>query len=412
MGIELDQYRQNIGTFYSSGNIIRKSSKSMKMKQSAFKPPGQQSFLYIFIVSILCITSAYYSQYLSYKATTHKLPTTYSRDNFTLKWGTTGLSNNKLQCIINGNRRTIGYKFAVWNCERGLLGGKGPTSKLQDIKLFIQKKKPHVFGIIESDIYSPKSTNRRINRFTTAEVKSYLNIDGYTLELPDTWDTHGQARLLAYVSNDIKYNRKILVNSHTDLPSITLEVGLGRATKSIVNYYYREWTSGVSGDSSTPGQQDRLGRHISQWEESLSQDRDFVSLGDANLCAMSWNKPDFKHKNLANQVGSFLLDNSCHQLVNNYTRVQSYADTVQRSCLDHVTTNVPGKCSVPEISAGGSSDHMAVLITKFSREVKNQPKTIKKRNYKISSLPIFCKKYLIMLLVEPLKMYLKQMIQA
>ena len=68
----------------------------------------------------------------------------------------------------------------------GFWGGKGPTSKLQDIKLFIQKKKPHVFGIIESDIYSPKSTNRRINRFTTAEVKSYLNIDGYTLELPDT----------------------------------------------------------------------------------------------------------------------------------------------------------------------------------------------------------------------------------
>ena len=52
------------------------------------------------------------------------------------------------------------------------------------------------------------------------------------------------------------------------------------------------------------------------------------------------------------------------------------------SCLDHVTTNVPEKCSVPEIFTSGSSDHLPVMVTKFSREVKSQPKTIKKRNYK------------------------------
>ena len=34
------------------------------------------------------------------------------------------------------------------------------------------------------------------------------------------------------------------------------------------------------------------------------------------------------------------------------------------------------------MSAGGDSDHMAIVVTKFRREVKVMPKTVKKRNYK------------------------------
>ena len=93
------------------------------------------------------------------------------------KWGTLGLSNNKLLKMINGNRRSLGYKLAVWNCERGLLGLDGASEKLQDIKQFIERKKPHVFGIIETDIFSPKSEKNRISKFDTAAVRSHLNID-------------------------------------------------------------------------------------------------------------------------------------------------------------------------------------------------------------------------------------------
>ena len=219
-------------------------------------------------------------------------------------------------------------------------------------------------------------------KYDNAAVKSHLSVPGYSLEFPRTWDTHGQARLLVYISNEIKYTRKESPQHHDDLPNITLEVGLGRARKTILNYYYREWTGGVSGDSSVVGQQQRLEKHISHWKELLGQGKDFISLGDANLCALSWNNPDYRHKTLASQVQTFCLEESCYQLVRGFTRIQSYGDTVQQGCLDHVTTNVPDKCSNPEISAGGASDHMAVMITKYSRDISNQPKTIKKRNYK------------------------------
>ena len=52
------------------------------------------------------------------------------------------------------------------------------------------------------------------------------------------------------------------------------------------------------------------------------------------------------------------------------------------SCLDHVTTNVPEKCSIPEVLLTQSSDHMPILVTKYSREPRIQPQTIKKRLYK------------------------------
>ena len=77
-----------------------------------------------------------------------------------------------------------------------------------------------------------------------------------------------------------------------------------------------------------------------------------------------------------------MLSESCSQLVNKYTRVQSVAGVLQRSCIDHVTTNVPEKCGVPEVLSAGTSDHLPVIVTKFSREPRTQPKTIKKRNYK------------------------------
>ena len=36
-------------------------------------------------------------------------------------WAQSGLSVNKTQKIINGNRRAVGYRLALWNCGRGLI---------------------------------------------------------------------------------------------------------------------------------------------------------------------------------------------------------------------------------------------------------------------------------------------------
>ena len=130
-------------------------------------------------------------------------------------------------------------------------------------------------------------------------------------------------------------------------------------------------------------------QHINQWREIADSGRNFVILGDANLCALSWNDPNFTHKELAEVVNNFLLEESCFQLVNKATRVQTVGGQLKKSCLDHITTNVPERCSIPDVFNEGSSDHLPVMVTKFSRELRTQQKTIKKRNYKNFSITSF-----------------------
>ena len=137
----------------------------------------------------------------------------------------------------------------------------------------------------------------------------------------------------------------------------------------------------MTGDSTNIGQLNRLDRLVHVWQNLAAENRDIVLLGDANLCALSWLDPDYRHKDLAKTVTDFLAAESWHQLVKEYTRCQKFNNSIHRSCLDHAITNVPDKCSAPVIQGGGSSDHMTVSVTKFSREVRNQPRTIKKRSY-------------------------------
>ena len=55
---------------------------------------------------------------------------------------------------------------------------------------------------------------------------------------------------------------------------------------------------------------------------------------------------------------------------------------ISRSCIDHCYTNVPDKVTVPELVAVGSSDHLGIVIKKFTRAPKIKPKIIQKRCYK------------------------------
>ena len=148
-------------------------------------------------------------------------------------------------------------------------------------------------------------------------------MDGYNIEFPNSWENYGQARLICYVSEEIKYSRRILNENFDHLPTITLDIGLGKAAKTVAHFYYREWKNGVTGESNNSSQLNHMKQHIRQWREIANSGRNFVALGDANLCSLSWNDPNFRHKELADEVQNFLLGESCFQLVNKATRIQT-----------------------------------------------------------------------------------------
>ena len=162
------------------------------------------------------------------------------------------MNTNKLQHSLYGNGRKA-YDIISWNCRKGLIQESDEdTSTFVDIKNIIQTRKPHIFGIIEADIYGHNSTNpNRRTRFSTADIKHKLQIDGYQIELPASWEEHGVARVLVYVSDQVRAVRQVLPQADSDLPSITLNIGLGREKKTTVNIFYREFTGGVSRENSS-----------------------------------------------------------------------------------------------------------------------------------------------------------------
>ena len=146
MGISVETYRIRIGHF--------EANKVKKMKCNKFSVGKiKQSTIFIFSIIILQLCSSCH-QPQSGPAKTKSVSklitqgTDLGRGEIACYlWAQTGLSTNKLQKMINGNRRAVGYKLAVWNCGRGLIQ-EGFSVKLNEVKHFLRNKRPHCLGII------------------------------------------------------------------------------------------------------------------------------------------------------------------------------------------------------------------------------------------------------------------------
>ena len=110
--------------------------------------------------------------------------------------------------------------------------------------------------------------------------------------------------------------------------------------------------------------------------------KDFLALGDMNLCALKWDNQNYEYKDLANKLKDFMNEEDCFQAVNDYTRIRLVGDSIQRSCLDHVIANCATKVSKPVLLGVGKSDHLGVSVTKSSKEVRTFARTMRKRIYK------------------------------
>ena len=393
-------YRNRIGKFDLSG---RNSQYKISRKYDERKRSGRFSYLIKLVLMILMISSpstlneTEKSKPLSWKLSPHftscqNTPThsglaqpalVNPSSACTLNWSHSNKPNNKLGHALFGNRR-LGYKIGFWNCRKKLISNtEFDTNKLTDIKAFFSKHNPHIFGIIESNIYGINSSLAQFKKFSTDEVQDKLHIEGYHIILPATWSSHGQARILAYVRDDVRAKIVSEDIANSDLPSISLEVGLGREKKTIVNLFYREWKGGITKLNTQASQIERLQRQMHHWKSLANTNKDVVIMGDANLCALAWDDPDYDKKNLSEIIQDFLLEESFFQLVKGYTRSEVVrGGNVSTSCLDHVYSNTPHKCDTPVPMAAGDSDHLAIIFTKYSKDLKTKPQTIKKRNYK------------------------------
>ena len=122
------------------------------------------------------------------------------------------------------------------------------------------------------------------NPASTIDILDQLKIDGYDIKLPESWQAHSQARILVYIKQGLKVKWKKLDVNDRDLPSISCEIGTGKERNTSVNFFYKEWKSGVSGLDDKAAQLDRLTRQINHWKTLFSGGSNVVIMGDANTC--------------------------------------------------------------------------------------------------------------------------------
>ena len=194
----------------------------------------------------------------------------------------------------------------MWNCRRGLVDAENkPSTKMVEVRNFMENEKLHLCCLVEADLHGPTSRYRRRHPLSTKDIENNLGIPGYKVLLPKSWEVHGQARVLLYAKDELQVKIRDLEKQNSDLQNITCEISLGREKKTVVSYFYRDFTGGVSGLRDLAAQVKRWTRQTRLWKNISKGNKDVLCLGDANLCAERWNEENFKDKELAEITHNF-----------------------------------------------------------------------------------------------------------
>ena len=364
--VELDLYRARIGLFQSCNKKFNKM-----MTISSVLIASYVSY-YIFLEysawpSKGCLSGSY--RYVQ-KFITNEIWC------FGVSWQYMSATNS-LCHAIHGNRRNANYKYCAWNCDKGFIG----ENKIDDLKFTIQKYSPHIIGVSEVNIVRNEANKSESNTIlSTAQVLEKFAIQNYKIFLPDSWTLFDKARVIVYAREDINVKQIKLDQFSTHLQCVNLEIGFGKSKKHFYSFFYREWTACVPQQSSS--QKDDLQLLLDNWRNNSTNNRDLITMGDMNLCAKKMDTQGFQYSDLASLIKDFEMEENCTQLVHDYTRLRLVNNELQRSCLDHVYVNCVSKMSAPDIVPIGRSDHMGLIISKASKEMRSYPRTTLKRVYK------------------------------
>ena len=141
------------------------------------------------------------------------------------------------------------------------------------MKDFLSTNDLRILCLIEADLHGVTSRVRRIKPITRRKIEENLKVENYKTLLPQSWQVHGQARVLLYVRDDINLKVKPLARENTYLPSLSCEIGVGKEKKTRINM---KWTSGVSGLGDNDSQAERLKRQINHWKTLHAGGRDTI----------------------------------------------------------------------------------------------------------------------------------------
>ena len=246
--------------------------------------------------------------------------------------------------------------------------------KVFEIKNLIKQHNPHILGISEAELEKD-----RID-------ENSLKIPGYNLLFPNSWLSHGYARVVLYVKKSFKHQQ--VPNLQDDkVQSIWIAGGYKNCKDIYYCHMYREHLSSEGSEV----QQNYFNTFLSQCESAVGyggspEPNEVHVCGDFNIDIYEgrWLKPDYPHVTLSRILKNFCHLNNFYQLVNGITRSQfnSIAGTMEVSSIDHVYSNAKFCCSEPSIISFGASDHDLIKYTRYSKLPAVPNRILCKRSYK------------------------------
>ena len=219
---------------------------------------------------------------------------------------------------------------------------------LDELRIFVSEKKPHIIGITETKIDSSIDD-------------SDIEIDDYVVVRNDR-DKYGGG-VAMYIHKSINYQlREDLFR--INIESISVQVKIGNYKPFIVTTLYRP-----------PGKPVAYFNDIDTLFGTIdSEDKETIYLGDTNCDMLDFANNDTKH--LINIFTKYSLI----QLIKSPTRTTATTKTI----IDHIITNRPESVSENGVLASGISDHDVVFLTKHMQlpKLKVPTKQLQVRNYK------------------------------
>ena len=249
---------------------------------------------------------------------------------------------NKSECITIPNSSADSIKGVCIMC----LNINSILKHFDEIKIFLDEKKPHIMGLNETKLDSSIGDDE-------------LSIEGYSLVRKDR-NTHGGGVAL-YVHNDIPFIKRL--DLACELESISVEVKLPFMKPLIITALYH-----------SPGVRTEIFNLIDNLFYRLDdENKECITIGDINC------NPLEPAKNCVKHINRIYRKHNLSQMIDEPTRTTSDTCTI----IDHIVTNKPTYVSESGVIPCGISDHDVTFAVRRARlpKIKNQPKIIRVRKY-------------------------------
>ena len=232
------------------------------------------------------------------------------------------LERNKLVKSVHGNgssRQNI--QILHWN-----MGSKYWTRKKVEVEAVILKYNPDIMIISEANL---------IKGLTEDE----MNIRGYTMIFPKTFEEQKVARLVLIHKEDMQVK---VMPELMDKSVAVVWIGHRGRKPIVLAGYYREHQFILQDDrddSGNPARQlDRLNKFVESWKKA-EKGNDVIVLGDVNLDYVKWSQPEAAQTRMVDKIKNEVETLGFHQMVEKITRSWK---GVPDSLIDHCWMNYPG----------------------------------------------------------------------